>query len=78
MKPWTITTIPPDRWRLTPAETNVMDSMVEHGQITLVAGDLGLAYDTVQQHVWHARKKMGAPNVVRASVAWDRYSRERA
>ena len=54
MKPWTITTIPPERWRLTPAETNVMDSMVEHGQITLVAGDLGLAYDTVQQHVWRS------------------------
>lgn len=78
MNHWTITTIPPACWRLSPAETDVMDAVVELGQVPKVAEQLGCTVNTIQTHVQCARKKMGAANVVVAAVAWDRYSRERA
>lgn len=78
MKPWTITTIPPERWRLSPAETDVMDSLVELGQASAVAAALGISINAVHTRSWRARQSMGAANITQAAVAWDRYSRERA
>ena len=78
MKPWTITSIPPERWRLTPAETDTMDMVLELWEIETVARERGVTGRSVYALLTRAREKMGAANITQAAVAWDRYSRERA
>lgn len=70
--------ISPAEWRLTRCETDVMDAIVETGNVRAVARLLEKSAGTVRVQLQSARDKMGASNMTVAAIAWDRYSRKPA
>jgi DNA-binding NarL/FixJ family response regulator len=64
-----------DKWKLSPCETDVMDAIVETGNLKDAAAMLRKSVGTVRVQLQSARDKIGATNMTLAAVAWDRYSR---
>jgi DNA-binding NarL/FixJ family response regulator len=62
-------------WKLSRCETDVMDAIVETGNIKDAAALLKKSIGTVRVQLQSARDKLGAANMTIAAIAWDRYSR---
>lgn len=55
---------------LTPRERAVVDKLIEHGTIGLVAYHLGVAESTVKNHLVAARRKYGSVSTVQLVAAY--------
>lgn len=66
----------PDKWRLTRAQADAVDAVIEHGNMPLAAAALGLKVATVREQIGAAMRKAGAHTVVHLVVPWALYSRQ--
>jgi DNA-binding CsgD family transcriptional regulator len=62
-------------WKLPPREAQVMSCMADKGSQKVVAAELGIAQNTVQELVYRAKQRIGARTSMAAVVAWDRWAR---
>ena len=62
-------------WGLSPAECDVMDTMVREGEHQHARRALRIGATTLQAHISSAKSKMNVTSVVRACVLWDRFRR---
>ena len=63
-------------WRLTPAETKVIEAWIENGEAKQAAVAIGVSYKTIEGHSLSIRKKMAVPTTLLAVLAYDRWNRE--
>jgi DNA-binding CsgD family transcriptional regulator len=61
---------PGEQFGLTPREAEVMERIADGRSYVEVAGDLGIARDTVKEMLRRARSKMGASNRMEAARMW--------
>lgn len=60
-------------WGLTLGQVDAMDALCESGLVKTAAARLKMQGPAISEQLKRARKKMAAPNHVRAALLWDRW-----